>query len=252
VAKSSDPSEKRLDELYREHPEEFVAGRNRLAKDLREGGDHDRAEQIKKLRRPTAAAWLVNRAAHDSPKEMREFGEASRQLEDAQSRALEGGDAEAARYRDAAAREREATGAVLDKAEGAARDAGHPASESILERVGQTLRAAAADAELRERVLRGRLDREQSGATLGTLGTLPPRRRDRGAEKRREKSRAQRDLSRLEEDLAESAEREDRLRAQVDRTAEALRQEKSKLADTKRETAALRRKLKAAQRRTGR
>lgn len=252
MAKSSDPSEQRLDELYREHPEGFVAGRNKLAKELREGGDRGRAEQIKKLRRPTAAAWLVNRAAHDSPEQMQEFAEASRQLEDAQNRALEGGEAEAAEYRAAAMREREATGAVLDKAERAARDAGHPPTENILERIGQTLRAAAADADLRERVQRGRLDREQSGATVGTLGAVPRRRRDRGAEKRRGKAQAQRDVSRLEEGLAESAEREDRLRAQVDRTAEALRQEKSKLADTKRETVALKRKLSAARRRAGR
>jgi hypothetical protein len=249
VAKSPDPSEKRLDELYREHPEGFVKGRNQLARELRDAGDRDRAEEVKKLKRPTAAAWVINRAAHHSPELMREFAEASSQLEDAQNRALEGGDAEATEYRAAAVREREATGAVLDKAESGARDAGHPATETILERVGQTLRAAAADAELRERVLRGRLQREQSGATLGTPAHAPPRKRDRAAERRRGKAQARRDLSRLEEDLAESADREDRLRAQVERTAEALRQEKSKLSETKRETTALRRKLKAAQRR---
>ncbi|MQA76515.1 MAG: hypothetical protein GEU88_19700, partial [Solirubrobacterales bacterium] len=120
--------DERLDELYREHPDGFVAGRDRLAKDLRDAGDREQADRLKKLRRPTVAAWAINRAALESPAQLQAFAEASRELEEAQARALEGGDEGAARWRAAAAREREATGAVVDAAEALA-------SEGIAARV---------------------------------------------------------------------------------------------------------------------
>lgn len=111
---ASDP---RLDELYREHPEGFVARRAQLVKDLRAAGDRDEADRVKKLRRPTVAAWLINRTALDSPEQLEEFAEASAQLEDAQARALEGKGQGAAEWRAAGAREREAADAVVDVAE---------------------------------------------------------------------------------------------------------------------------------------
>ncbi|MGH2993081.1 MAG: hypothetical protein ACRDL1_06055, partial [Solirubrobacterales bacterium] len=155
MEKSTAASDDRLDELYREHPEGFVAGRDQLAKDLRAAGDRDEAGRVKKLRRPTVAAWLINRAALTAPARVEEFAEASRQLEDAQGRALEGKDEGAAKWRAAAEREREATGAVVEATEAGARDAGHPASARALELVGETLRAATGDPALRERVLHG-------------------------------------------------------------------------------------------------
>lgn len=244
--------EERLDELYREHPKAFVAGRDRLAGELRDGGDAEGAARVKKLRRPTVAAWLINRAALSSPAEIEEFADASRQLEQAQARALGGRDEGAEGWRAAAARESGATGAVLDRAESGARDAGHPASARALELAGDTLRAATADPELREKVLRGRVEREQSAATLGTPAPGAPRRRDRRSEKRRETTRARRDLERLESDLGDAREREERARARVEQTGETLRREKAKLADAKREVGAVERRVKAARRRAKR
>jgi hypothetical protein len=251
----SPPTDQRLDELYREHPDGFVAGRNALAKELRAAGERDQAERVKKLRRPSAAAWLINRAALTSPKTLSEFAEASRALEEAQTRALEGEDDGAAAWRAAASREREAAADVVEAARSAADDVGHKAGQRALELVDETLRAAAADPELRDRVLRGRVEREQSAATLGTaaLASMPDL--DRGAAKRqsaararREASQARRELGRLEGDLADAEEHQERMQAHVDQTTETLKQAKSKLADAKRETAKLKRQLKAAQR----
>jgi hypothetical protein len=238
-----------LDELYREHPEGFVAGRDRLVKELRAAGDREEAERVKKLRRPSVAAWLINRVALTSPAQLQEFAEASRELEQAQSRALEGKDEGAAEWRAAAAREREATGAIVDLAEGAARDAGHPAGGRALELVGETLRAATGDAELRERVLRGRVEREQSAATLGTPAGGPPPRRAPEAAKRRGAAQARRELDRLEGQLADATAREERISAGIAQTAETLKREKARLAESKRETAALKRRLRTAERR---
>jgi DNA repair exonuclease SbcCD ATPase subunit len=238
-------TDQRLDDLYREHPDGFVSARNELAKDLRSASDRGESDRIKKLRRPTAAAWLINHAALESPKQLKEFADASKNLERAQGRALEGDDEGADEWRAAATRERDAIAATVELAERLAREAGHPASERALELAGQTLRAATADPELRERVVSGRLERERSGATLGTPAAAPPPKGERKSARRQ----ARRDLDRLEADLAEATAREDRLRAQVDRTTEALREEKAKLAESKRATAVLKRQLKAAQRR---
>ena len=249
AARRSGPSKQRLDDLYREHPEAFVAGRDQLAKELRAAGDRDEADRVRRLRRPTAAAWLINRAALSSPAQLKELSDASRQLEEAQARALEGKDEGAAEWRAAAARERDAISAVVNLAEVVAREAGHPASARALELAGETLRAATGDPELRERVLQGRVERERSAATLGTPAGAPLR-RPPGSPKRRDLAQDRRELERLEGELADATAREEQLGARVERASEALRQERARLAQGKRETADLKRQVKAAERRT--
>jgi hypothetical protein len=239
----------RLDELYREHPEGFVAGRDRLAKEVRGAGDRQEADRVKTLRRPSVAAWLINRTALSSPEALEEFDEASRRLSEAQARALEGDEEAVAEWRAAAGREREATAAVLETAAGLARESGHSVNERALELAGETLLAAAGDPDLRGRVMRGRLQREQSATTLGIPAGAPTRRRGSGSTKRREATIARRELERLRDELDDAAAREERLRENVERTAETLRQDKARLADAKRATASARRKVKAAERR---
>jgi hypothetical protein len=243
-----------LDPLYREHPDGFVAARNAIAKDLRAAGDREAADRVAKLRRPSAAAWLLNRVALTAPDLLDAFAKAASKLEEAQRRALEGEDEGAAGWRAAAARERDAVRAVVDAAESGAKDAGHPPTARAADLVDETLRAASADPELRERVVGGRVEREQSVATIGTLGVSPPPRRGRARKdadpKKRDAAQARRELKRLERQLADAEAREERLRARVDDAAEALRREQAELAEAKRETAALRRQAKAAERRS--
>ena len=71
------PSKKALDELYREHPSGFVAGRNRLAKQAREAGDPAEADRLAKLRKPNAAAGLLNAAALRDRAALRRFAQAT-------------------------------------------------------------------------------------------------------------------------------------------------------------------------------
>jgi hypothetical protein len=249
MPKDSKTTDQRLDELYREHPEGFTAGRNQLAKELRASGERDEAERVKRLRRPSAAAWLVNRVALDSPATMGAFGEASHELEQAQSRAVEGRKGAATELRAAAARERDAVAAVLEEAERGARSAGHPPNARTLELVADTLRAASGDSSFRERVRAGRIERERTAATLGAVPDSVPSRPTVGSEKRREVAVAQRELKRLEEELERAAATEERLREQIDRASEALRSDKRRLTQSKRESTRLRRELKAAERR---
>lgn len=68
-------------ELYRLPPGEFTAVRDRRAKEARAAGSRDLAEQIKQLRRPTAAAWLANllvREQREQVEQLLELGAALR------------------------------------------------------------------------------------------------------------------------------------------------------------------------------
>ena len=48
-------------------PAGFVAERNRLAKELRAGGDGDAAAAVGKLRRPALSDWALNMASAKNP-----------------------------------------------------------------------------------------------------------------------------------------------------------------------------------------
>jgi hypothetical protein len=50
-----------LDELYEVKPEEFTALRTKLAAEAKKRGDAEIAKQIAAARKPTTAAWVVNR-----------------------------------------------------------------------------------------------------------------------------------------------------------------------------------------------
>lgn len=54
-----------LDELYAAKPEDFTALRTELSAAAKKRGDVDVAKQVAKARKPTTAAWVVNRLAHD-------------------------------------------------------------------------------------------------------------------------------------------------------------------------------------------
>ncbi len=238
-----------LDELYRGPPEDFVAGRDKLASELRAAGDRDEAQRIKKLRRPTAAASLLNRVALGSPARLREFASAVEELASAQERMIAGEDDGAAQWRAAAARERDAAAAVVEEAGRMARDAGRDASERALEQAGETLTAATGDPGLRGRVLAGRLEREQAGATLGVPAAAAPRRQGARKAERKDTAGARRELKRLERELVAAEDREQRSRERVEHAEEALRDEKAKLAERRRASAGLRRDLAAAEKR---
>ncbi|MBV8930897.1 MAG: hypothetical protein JO152_17385, partial [Mycobacteriaceae bacterium] len=67
-----------LDELYRVKPDDFVALRTRLADEAKDRGDAALARRISAARKPTMAAWIVNRLAlthHDVNQRLTELGE---------------------------------------------------------------------------------------------------------------------------------------------------------------------------------
>jgi hypothetical protein len=168
------------DELYGLPLEQFIPERGALAKALRQAGDRERAKEVAGMRKPSVAAWAVNQLVRAKRKEARELFEAGDALQHAQSELLEGhGDGKA--LREAVARERHAVDELTVEARGLLSADGHELTAATLEKVSDTLHAAALDPEARERVEQGRLERELRHVGLGAFGApiggtaAPPR-----------------------------------------------------------------------------
>jgi hypothetical protein len=154
------------DDLYGLPLDRFVPERAALAKALRGEGRRDEAAEVAKLRKPSAAAWAVNqlvRTQRDATRELLASGDAIRA---AQADVL-AGRGDAAALREAGARERDAVGGLVDTARGLLGADGQELSGSTLERVADTLHAAALDDAAREQVREGRLERELRHVGLG-------------------------------------------------------------------------------------
>lgn len=140
--------------------------RNELARELRRAGEGEAADQVSGLRKPSTAAWAINRLARDDGAAVRRVLDAGKRLRAAQEHALES--RSSTKLRDAAAKERDA---VDDAVERAARILGARATEPILDRVRSSLHAAASDDEVRDAIKDGRLTRDHEPVGLGTFGT---------------------------------------------------------------------------------
>ncbi|MEA2181383.1 MAG: hypothetical protein QOF69_568 [Solirubrobacteraceae bacterium] len=246
------------DDLYGLALERFVPERTSLARALRADGRRDEAAAVAGARKPSVAAWAVNQLVRSQGPAVKELFDAGDALRQAQAELLAGrGDGGALR----AARERErvAVDGLVDSARGLLTSQGHELSPATLDRVLDTLHAAALDDSAREQVRAGRLERELRHAGLGlgeaeaAAATPPPppasvprpkrdagkagaksQRDERDEETRRraaEAARAEREHAAALK-AARSAETTARRRAQ--RTARALR-----AAEERREHAAL-------------
>ena len=153
-------------DLYGLALDEFVKARTELERRLRKEGDRERAAAVKKLPKPSVAAWAVNQASRSQPKHRRELLEASAELRDTQERLI-AGDASAADLDKAARRQRAAIDALADAAAGLLTTEGKGMADPTLARVRETLAAVAADEELAELFEAGILDRERRPAGLG-------------------------------------------------------------------------------------
>ncbi|WCB92542.1 hypothetical protein DSM104299_01238 [Baekduia alba] len=149
------------DALYAGELEDFVGARDALAKALRADGDRDGAVAVKKLAKPTRAAWAVNRLVRERPEEIRALVAAGEALAGAQEQLLDGADAAVLRGAAEAARRLVDALAAEASVDGAARD-----------KVRATLHAATVDPEVRAEVAAGRVVKERSAAGFGGLEAL--------------------------------------------------------------------------------
>jgi hypothetical protein len=145
-------------DLYGLPLEEFTKARDALAKEARQAGEKEAADEIKALRKPPVSAWAVNQLARRHPQELKALVKAGEGLRRAQRAAVGGGGPDALRDATRAHRER------LEELTSIARhDLG--AESATLQRVVQNLRAASVDKEASKALLAGSLtgDVEQSG-----------------------------------------------------------------------------------------
>ncbi|KUI22126.1 hypothetical protein AU193_17765 [Mycobacterium sp. GA-1285] len=153
-------AEDALDELYAAKPEDFTALRTRLAGDAKKRGDAEAAKRISAARKPTTAAWVVNRLAladEDVTSRLKSLGE---RLRDAHA-AMDG-----ERIRELSAEQRRL---VNDLTRTAFEEAELKSPTGALrEDVTGTLQAAVADPDVADRL--GRLTKAEEWSGFGEFG----------------------------------------------------------------------------------
>ncbi len=165
-----------LDRLYWVPPQDFTAERTKLTAAAQRRGDAAAANRISAARKPTTAAWIVNRLAlrhKDTKQRLEDLGDRLR----AAHAAMDGAD-----IRDLSAEQHqlinELTRAALEAA-----DVRKPSS-TVRDEVTSTLQAAVADPEVRERL--GRLARPEQWSGFGAFGDAAPVSTPTRAEKAKE------------------------------------------------------------------
>ncbi|MEO3759618.1 hypothetical protein ABGB19_15185 [Mycobacterium sp. B14F4] len=150
----------RLDELYAARPEDFTALRTKLAADAKRSGDADAAKRISAARKPTTAAWVVNRLAIGDDDVARRCKELGERLRDAHA-AMDGH-----RIRDLSAEQRRLVDDLVRRAFEEA-EMRSPAG-ALRDDVTGTLQAAVADPGVAGRL--GRLTKAEKWSGFGEFG----------------------------------------------------------------------------------
>ncbi len=194
-------------ELYGLAPEEFVARRTALAKQVRTAGDRALATTIQGMARPTRSAWLVNLLSRHQPQVLAELFELAELLAEGMRTASGPELAELTRQRNTV------VASLTQTAVGLGHDRGHRATEATRREVNDSLTAALAEPQVAAAVRAGTLTRAVQWSGFGipeidSVSAVPlPRpvaevvelapRREAAQDRRRAE-----EVARLEEELA--------------------------------------------------
>ena len=170
--------EQELDALFGLPAAEFTKARNDLAARLKKAHQDEASAAIRALRKPTVVAAAANTLTPSEPQLVASLLRAGERLREAQQRAL-AGSARPQEVNDAAAAERDA---IRDLVTAARPLLSGPA----LDKLSQTLRAAAVDPASRALLERGRFTEELKAVGFGPLEAVEPvARKDDAAEQRK-------------------------------------------------------------------
>jgi hypothetical protein len=147
-------------ELYSGAPDEFVATRNARAA---EAADAGLAKEIKALRKPSIAAWVVNVFAQERKVQLGQALQLAQELREAQD------DLDAATLAQLGRQRRALTAQLAREAVGLASARGERITPSTGEAVQQTIAAAFFDPDAAAAVASGRLVRELEASALVDL-----------------------------------------------------------------------------------
>jgi hypothetical protein len=230
--------EQEIDRLYELPLGEFTAARDGAVKQLRAEGRRDLADQVKQLRKPAVAVWIVNRLAHERALDVQRLLKAGEALTKSQVEAARGNAPE--RFTQARREEQRALERLADAArELAEREA---LGASGIERAIQTLRAASLTAEGRKLLKRGRLTEELEPPGFDALSAAP--RRTKGPAKPTERKDDREERRRV---LKEARERVGQLRSEERDLAKAARAAQREAERAEREAAAARKRAEDAE-----
>lgn len=184
-------------DLYSLPLDQFTAARDQLADRLRAGDDPEEAKRVAKLRKPSIAAWALNRVSRTSPKLVEGLLETHRELRQAGS---------VEKMRDASEARRTAVSALVEGAAEVLRADGRPDSDQTRDRVARTLLAVATDPEGEADLKEGTLVRElePSGGGWGDFALAPPPAPDPAREAEEAADQARSRLKKLEKEAAEA------------------------------------------------
>jgi len=144
------------DELLAAPWESFVETRARLAGELADAGKRDDSRALKKIRRPTAAAWATNQVVRKARHAVDGYLAASDELRSRQAATLAGGGDRAA-YQAAAESFRQATASLTHAIRKVLQQGGREPDRGQIDGVVANVRAAALADQRRPELLAGRL-----------------------------------------------------------------------------------------------
>ncbi len=150
-------------ELYGLDASEFVAARDGRARAARQSGDRALADQVKALKRPAVAAWVVNNLVRQRPGEIERLVRFGESFRDAQAN-LAGDE-----LRRLGRQRHQVLGALGQEARRLAEERGQPVSPAVERDVESTLDAAVTDPGAADAVRSGRLLRSLSHAGMGPV-----------------------------------------------------------------------------------
>jgi hypothetical protein len=159
------------DDLYSLPVEEFTKARDALAKELRQAGKKEAADEVKSLRKPSVSAWAVNQAVRRRPQDAKALVKAGDELRKAQRGVVSGRDP--AQLREATSAHRRLVEELTDEARAALEERG-AATAATVTRVAQTLRAASIDKEAAKTLTAGTLAEDVEQAGFGPLLSAVP------------------------------------------------------------------------------
>ena len=230
----------RIDQLYGLPLGEFTERRNAAAKEIKDAGDKDTAAAVKKLAKPTLAAWVVNQLARREPQLMQELISVQDRLASTAS---------AKDLRELTHARRELVSKLKRSASKILEEGDYGTGAATLQHVSQTLLAGATEEE-QQLLLEGRLTRDLSSSGLEQVWGFEAAEVD-GAEDEEAGREARQEAEDLTKQAAEAQQRALALEAEVERLKTALEATEKKAAEARREAQTLDDRAAGARRAAG-
>ena len=152
-----------VDALYTRPLDEFIAARDAVVRQATDSGDRLGAARVKRLPKPSVAAWVINQVARGHPEEIAALADLGDELRAATQERDRG------RVRALDHLRRERTDGLVRTVREAGEVGGRPVSSAVLDRLTETLTAAVMDPDAAAVVRAGRLSRALQHVGFGIV-----------------------------------------------------------------------------------